>query len=62
MSKKTDRPLALKEKAVPRVAAAYREVESHPNVVERVRRALGQAKRGLSRSVDEVFHDLARER
>ena len=63
--KKTGRPLVLtvkgKAEAVVLDAAAYQEIAEHLDSVARVRRGLAQAKKGLGRSVDDVFNDLERD-
>ena len=63
--RKTGRPLVLtvngKAEAVVLNAAAYREVAGHLDAVASIRRGLSQAKKGMGRSVDEVFDDLERE-
>jgi prevent-host-death family protein len=63
--KKTGRPLVLtvngKAEAVLLDAAAYRDVADHLDAVARIRRGLAQAKKGLGRSVDDVFDELERE-
>ena len=63
--KKTGRPLVLtvngKAEAVLLDAAAYQEVAGHLEVVASVRRGLVQARRGVGRTADEVFDELARE-
>lgn len=63
--KKTGRPLVLtvkgKAEAVMIDAASYREVATHLDTVACIRRGLAQAKKGMGRSVDEVFDDLERE-
>lgn len=42
-------------------AASYREVADHLDTQAGIRRGLAQAKKGMGRSVDEVFDDLERE-
>jgi prevent-host-death family protein len=63
--KKTGRPLVLtvkgKAEAVLLDAAAYRDIAHHLDAVAGIRRGLAQARKGLGRSVDEVFDDLDRE-
>ncbi len=63
--KKTGRPLVLTVKgraaAVLLDAAAYRDVADHLDAVASIRRGLEQAKRGLGRSVDQVFEELERD-
>jgi len=63
--KKTGRPLVLtvngKAQAIVLDASAYQEVASHLDAIASIRRGLAQAKKGLGRSVDEVFDDLERE-
>jgi prevent-host-death family protein len=60
--RKTGRPVILtvngKAEAVVLDAAAYRDVAVHLDSVARIRNGLSQAKKGLGRSVDEVFDDL----
>jgi prevent-host-death family protein len=62
--KKTRRPLVLtvkgKAAAVLLDAAAYQDVADHLDAVASLRRGLAQAKKGLGRSVDEVFDELER--
>ncbi len=64
-TKKTGRPLVLtvngKAEAIVMDASAYQEVASYLDAVAGIRRGLAQAKKGLGRSVDEVFDDLERE-
>jgi prevent-host-death family protein len=61
--KKTGRPLILtvngKAEAVVLDAAAYSEIAEHLDVVAHIRQGLAEAKRGLGRSADKVFDDLA---
>jgi len=63
--KKTGRPLVLtvngKAQAIVLDASAYQDVASHLDAIASIRRGLAQAKKGLGRSVDEVFDDLERE-
>ncbi|MCX6604348.1 MAG: type II toxin-antitoxin system prevent-host-death family antitoxin [Acidobacteria bacterium] len=63
--RKSGRPLVLtingKAEAVVLDAASYRDVAEHLDTVARIRRGLEQAKKGMGRSVDEVFADLERE-
>ena len=63
--KKTGRPLVLTVKGKAEMvlldAAAYREVADHLDALSSIRRGLGHAKKGVGRSVDEVFDDLERE-
>lgn len=63
--KKTGRPLVLtvkgKAEAVVMNAAAYQERADRLEAVAGIRRELAQAKRGMGRSVDEVFNDLEHE-
>ncbi|MCC7482944.1 MAG: type II toxin-antitoxin system Phd/YefM family antitoxin [Hyphomicrobiales bacterium] len=63
--KKTGRPLILTVKgraeAILIDAASYREVAEHLDTLAGIRRGLAQAKKGMGRSVDEVFDDLERE-
>lgn len=63
--KKTGRPLVLTVKgraeAILIDAASYREVAEHLDTLAGIRRGLAQAKKGMGRSVDEVFDDLERE-
>ncbi len=49
-----------KAKAVLFDAAASEEVAQQLDTVANIRRGLAQAKRGVGRSVDEVFDDLER--
>jgi PHD/YefM family antitoxin component YafN of YafNO toxin-antitoxin module len=62
--RKTGRPLVLTVKgkagAVVLDAAAYQEIAEHLDTVASIRRGLAQAKKGLGRSVDDVFDDLER--
>ncbi len=63
--KKSGRPLVLtvngKAEAVVLDAASYREVAEHLDAVAAIRRGLAEAKKGMGRSVGEVFDDLERE-
>ncbi len=63
--RKTGRPLVLtvkgKAEAVLLDAAAHRDVANHLDAVASIRRGLAQAKKGLGRSVDEVFDELERQ-
>jgi len=63
--RKTGRPLILtvngKAEAVLLDAALYREVAEHLDSVASIRRGMAQAKKGMGRSVDDVFDDLERE-
>lgn len=63
--RKTGRPLVLtvkgKAQAVVLDAASYRGVAEHLDAVASLRRGLAQAKKGLGRTVDEVFDGLERE-
>lgn len=63
--RKSGRPLVLtingKAEAVVLDAASYRDVAEHLDAIARIRRGLEQAKKGMGRSVDEVFADLERE-
>jgi PHD/YefM family antitoxin component YafN of YafNO toxin-antitoxin module len=63
--KKTGRPLVLtvkgKAEAVVLDPTTYQEVADYLYAVAAIRRGLGQAKKGMGRSVDEVFNDLERE-
>ena len=63
--KKTGRPLVLtvkgKAEAVVLDAAAYQDVAGHLDAIASIRRGLAQAKKGLGRTVDEVFDELERE-
>jgi len=60
--KKTGRPLVLtvkgKAEAVVMNAAAYLEIADRLEAAAGIRRGLAQAKRGMGRSVDEVFNHL----
>lgn len=63
--KKTGRPLVLtvkgKAEAVVLDPTSYQEVADYLDAVAAIRRGLAQAKKGMGRSVDEVFDDLERE-
>lgn len=63
--RKSGRPLVLtingKAEAVVLDAASYRDIAEHLDTLARIRRGLEQAKKGMSRSVGEVFADLERE-
>ena len=63
--KKTGRPLVLtvkgKAEAVVMDAGVYQELADRLDAVVGIRRGLAQAKKGMGRSVDEVFDDLERE-
>jgi prevent-host-death family protein len=63
--KKTGRPLVLtvkgKAEAVVMDAEVYQELADRLDAVVGIRRGLAQAKKGMGRSVDEVFDDLERE-
>jgi len=63
--RKTGRPLVLtvngKAEAIVLDPSAYQEVARHIDGIAGIRRGLAQAKKGLGRSVDEVFDDLERE-
>jgi len=63
--RKTGRPLILtvngKAEAVLLDAALYREVAEHLDSVASIRRGMAQAKKGMGRSVDDVFDNLERE-
>lgn len=63
--RKSGRPLVLtingKAEAVVLDAASYRDVAEHLDAIARIRRGLEQAKKGMGRSVDEVFADLERQ-
>ncbi len=64
-ARKTGRPLVLtgrgKAEAVVLDAASYPQVAEHLDAVSGIRRSLAEAKKGLGRTVDEVFDDLERE-
>jgi PHD/YefM family antitoxin component YafN of YafNO toxin-antitoxin module len=63
--KKTRRPLVLtvkgKVEAVVMDPVAYQDLTHRRNITESISRGLMQAKRGMGRSVDEVFDDIERE-
>ena len=63
--RKSGRPLVLtingKAEVVVLDAASYRDVAEHLDAIARIRRGLEQAKKGMGRSVDEVFADLERQ-
>lgn len=63
--RKSGRPLVLtingKAEAIVLDAASYRDVAEHLDAIARIRRGLEQAKKGMGRSVDEVFADLERQ-
>jgi prevent-host-death family protein len=63
--RKTGRPLILTVKGRAEVvvidAASYRDVADHLDTIASIRRGLAQARKGMGRSVDEVFDDLERE-
>lgn len=62
--RKTGRPLVLtvkgKAEAVVMEATAWQRMADRIDAVEGIGRGLAQAKKGLGRSVDEVFDDLER--
>ncbi len=62
--RKSGRPLVLTVKGKAEVvvmdAGAYQQLANRIDTVEGIRRGLAQAKRGLGRSVDEVFDDFER--
>ena len=62
--RKTGRPLVLtvkgKAEVVVMEAQAWQQMSDCVETVESVRRGLAQAKKGLGRSVDDVFDDLER--
>jgi prevent-host-death family protein len=62
--RRTGRPLVLTVKGRAEVvvmdAGAYQQMADRVDTVEGIRRGLAQAKKGLGRSVDEVFDDLER--
>jgi len=64
--RKTGRPLVLtvkgKAEAVVLDPTSYQEVADYLDAVAAIRKGLTQAKKGMGRSVDEVFDDLERER
>lgn len=63
--KKTGRPLVLTVKgraeAVVMDAAAYWRLADYQDAVEGIRRGLDQAKKGMGRSVDEVFDSIEKD-
>lgn len=63
--KKNGRPLVLtvkgKAEAVVMDPVAYQRLAEYHDTVAGIRRGLSQAKRGLGRSVDEVFDAIERE-
>jgi prevent-host-death family protein len=63
--KKTGRPLVLtvkgKAEAVVMDAAAYQRLAENWDAVEGIRRGLIEAKKGMGRSVDEVFDSIERD-
>lgn len=63
--RKTGRPLVLtvkgKAEAIVMDASAYQEVAEQLDTIASIRRGLAQAKKGMGRSVDDVFDDLERE-
>ena len=65
LMKKTGRPLVLtvngKAAAVMIEASAYREVAEQLDAIAAIRRGLAQAKKGMGRSVEDVFDDLERQ-
>lgn len=62
--RKSGRPLVLTVKGKAEVvvmdAGTYQQLADRIDTVEGIRRGLAQAKRGLGRSVDEVFDDFER--
>ena len=60
--RKTGRPVVLtvkgKAEMVVMDASAYQRMADRVDTMESIRRGLAQAKKGLGRSVDEVFDDL----
>jgi prevent-host-death family protein len=60
--RKTGRPLVLTVKGKAEVvvmdARSYQQMADRVDTIEGIRRGLAQAKKGLGRSVDEVFDDL----
>ncbi|MEQ1946258.1 MAG: type II toxin-antitoxin system Phd/YefM family antitoxin [Bryobacteraceae bacterium] len=60
--KRSRRPLALtvkgQVKAVLVDPAVYERMADQMDAIENIRRGLGQAKKGLGRSADEVFDEL----
>ena len=63
--KKTSRPLVLtvkgKAEAVVMAPAVYQKLADYHDAVEGIRRGLVQAKKGLGRSVDEVFDAIEKD-
>jgi len=63
--KKNGRPLVLtvngKAEAVVMVPAAYQRLAEYHDTVAGIRRGLAQARKGLGRSVDDVFDEIERE-
>jgi prevent-host-death family protein len=63
--KKTGRPLVLtikgKAEAVVMDAAAYQRLADNLDAVEGIRRGLVQAKKGMGRSVDDVFDSIEKD-
>lgn len=62
--RKTGRPLVLtvkgKAEAVVMTADAWQQMTYRVSAIEGIQRGLTQAKKGLGRSVDDVFDDLER--
>jgi prevent-host-death family protein len=62
--RKTGRPLVLTVKGKAEVvvmdAGAYQQMADRVDTVEGIGRGLAQAKKGLGRTVDEVFDDIER--
>ena len=62
--RRTGHPLVLTVKGKAEVvvmdAGAYQQMADRVDAVEGIRRGLAQAKKGLGRSVDDVFDDLER--
>jgi prevent-host-death family protein len=62
--RKSGRPLVLTVKGKAEVvvmdAGTYQQLADRIDTVDGIRRGLAQAKRGLGRSVDEVFDDFER--
>jgi prevent-host-death family protein len=60
--RKTGRPLVLTVKGKAEVVvmdtSTYQQMANRVDTIEGIRRGLAQAKKGLGRSVDEVFDDL----
>jgi prevent-host-death family protein len=60
--RKTGRPLVLTVKGKAEVvvmdASAYQQLADRVDTIEGIRRGLAQVKKGLGRTVDEVFDDL----